>query len=293
MDTVEPGRGIRPVIVNGYIQTDGSTILGSDNKAAISAIICATQEYKTKHGHLPNVELLFTVKEESGGGLEFFPLELIKSKRGIAFDYSRIFGKIIISSPYIYNFKVSFLGRAAHASSPEEGVNSLVPAAKFILKVPQGKLDNNKTTINIGKIISGTGINTIPEKTVVWGEVRSIDKKLFDDYLVEIKNLSVQISKEFNLKIKYSLDGYCPGYNYAETEPFITEISSVYKKMNISTTLDSSTSVSDANILTDAGIMTVNLADGGEHAHSTSERISVKNLSGLQKIVLQMIERFT
>lgn len=39
MDTVEPGRGIRPVIEGDTIRTDGSTILGGDPKAGIAAIL--------------------------------------------------------------------------------------------------------------------------------------------------------------------------------------------------------------------------------------------------------------
>ena len=75
MDTVEPGKDINPIIKNGYIQSDGKTILGADNKASISALICAIEEYKEKNKKLPNIELLFSVKEETGGGLEFFPFE--------------------------------------------------------------------------------------------------------------------------------------------------------------------------------------------------------------------------
>ena len=45
MDTVEPGKDIKPIIKNGYIQSDGKTILGADNKASISALICAIEEY--------------------------------------------------------------------------------------------------------------------------------------------------------------------------------------------------------------------------------------------------------
>ena len=63
MDTVEPGCGIKPVIKNGNIQSNGKTILGADNKASVSAILCAVERYKTIYKKLPPIELLFTVKE--------------------------------------------------------------------------------------------------------------------------------------------------------------------------------------------------------------------------------------
>jgi len=292
MDTVEPGRGIKPIIKDGFIQSGQDTILGADNKAAISAMLCALEEYKEKHGKMPNVELLFTVREETGGGAEFFPFEFTKSKRGITFDYSKSFGRIAISSPFIYNFRAKFIGKASHASRPEEGKNSLIPAVNFILQVPQGKLDAGKTTINIGQVNSGTGINIVPEETLVLGEVRSSDKKLFDDYLTFIKNKAEEISEEAGVELQYQLDGYCAGYCYSEDDSFIQKIKSVYESMSIDTFFDSSTVISDANSLVGSGIQAVNLADGCEYAHTMRERVSVDNLCKLEKIVLNMIEKF-
>lgn len=292
MDTVEPGRGIKPIIRDGFFESESDTILGADNKAAISAMLCALEEYKEKHGKIPNVELLFTVREETGGGAEFFPFEFTKSKQGITFDYSKQFGRIAVASPFIYNFRAVFSGKAAHASRPEEGQNSLIPAAKFILQVPQGKLDDGKTTINIGKVNSGSGINIVPEETVVLGEVRSVDKELFDKYLADIKNKAEEIAKEEGVELCYQLDGYCAGYCYAEDDPFIEKIKSVYKAMDIDIFCDRSTVISDANSLVGAGIQAVNLADGCEYAHTMRERVSIENLCKLEKIILNMIEKF-
>lgn len=229
MDTVEPGRAIKPILKNGYIQSDGKTILGADNKASLSAIMLAVEEYKTKYQVLPSLELLFTVREETGGGVEFFSFSLIKSKLGLLFDYARPHGKIIISSPFIYNFKINFKGKAAHSSRPEEGKNSLLASVKFISKIPIGKMDGGDTTINVGQVNSGTGINVIPEITTVWGEVRSIDEKLFKKYLIQIESKAKEIAQNSGVSLEYVTDGYCPGYNYPPEDKFIQEIVSVYQ----------------------------------------------------------------
>lgn len=286
MDTVEPGNNINPIVKNNYIQSDGKTILGADNKASISAIICAVEEYKGKNNKLPNIELLFSVKEETGGGLEFFPFEWIKSKVGLAFDYARPFGRIVLSSPYIYNFKATFMGKPAHSSRPEEGINSILPAVKFINKIEVGRLDDGETTVNIGLVNSGTGINTIPSETIVQGEIRSLNKKKFDDRLDELNNYIKNIKAEYpDIKIELKLDGYCSGYNHKENDPFILKIISIYKKLGIKTPFDKSTGISDANPLVGAGIKVVNLADSVEYPHTTKERISIKNLEKLKEII--------
>lgn len=286
MDTVEPGGGINPIIKNDHIQSDGTTILGADNKASISAIICAVEEYKEKNNKLPNIELLFSVKEETGGGLEFFPFEWIKSKVGLTFDYAKPFGKIVLSSPYIYNFKATFIGKPAHSSRPEEGINSLSPAIKFMDKIKVGRFDNGETTINIGLVDSGTGINTVPNETIAQGEIRSLNKKRFDEQLEELNNCISNVKVKYsNVKIKLALDGYCSGYNHKKDDPLILKIISVYKKLDIKTSFDNSTGISDANPLVGAGIKVVNLADSVEDPHTTKERISIENLSKLKEIV--------
>ncbi len=289
MDTVEPGCGIEPIIKNGVLQSDGSTILGADNKAALSALLSAIKRYKDKYEKLPNIELLFTVKEETGGGCENFNFEWIKSKKGLIFDYSKPHGRIITSSPFIYNFRVKFKGKAAHASRPEEGNNSLIPAMKFIGNVPIGKFDDGETTINIGKVSSGTGINVIPEITEISGEVRSTSKSKFDKYLKKIEKLARKIGGENDVEIKFTLDGYCSGYNHSEKDIFIKKIKKIYKKLNIPTVCDRSTGVSDANPLVEAGIKVVNLSDGVENAHATTEKISVQNLIKLEKIIFTFL----
>lgn len=286
MDTVEPGNGINPIIKNDYIQSDGKTILGADNKSSISAIICAVEEYKEKNNKLPNIELLFSVKEETGGGLEFFPFEWVKSKVGLTFDYAKPFGKIVLSSPYIYNFKATFIGKSAHSSRPEEGVNSLSPAIKFMDKIKMGRFDKGETTINIGVVNSGIGINTVPNKTIVQGEIRSLNKNKFDVHIKELNKHVVDIKSKYpDVEIELKLDGYCSGYNHKEKDPFILKIISIYKKLSIETSFDKPTGISDANPLVNAGIQVVNLSDGVEDPHTTNEKISVKNLERLTEIV--------
>lgn len=66
MDTVPLAEGVKPVIEDGYIKSDGTTALGGDNRAGVAEILEAIREIK-EHG-LPHgdLQLLFTVGEEGG-----------------------------------------------------------------------------------------------------------------------------------------------------------------------------------------------------------------------------------
>lgn len=290
MDTVEPGRGIRPIVEDGFVKSSGDTVLGADNKAALAAIIVALEEYIGQGGK-KRLEVLFTVREETGGGAEVFPFEWIEAKKGLIFDFAAPIGGVVLASPYIYNFRAVFIGKAAHGSRPEEGVNALLPAAEFILNVPQGRCDNGETTINVGKIKGGTGINIIPAEVRVDGEVRSFNKEAFERHLIEIEEEAKACAEKAGASVSFSTDGYCAGYAFKENDPWIVEIARTLEAMGFSLSLKKATNITDSNPLVDAGIAVVTLTDGVEAPHTRDERISITSLEALKRIVLAFLEK--
>lgn len=278
MDTVEPGKGIKPNLINNkIIKSSGNTILGADNKAAIASLMAAIEETLS----LKSFELLFTVDEENGNGLNKFPFSWIKSKIGFNFDSIKPIGSIILRSPNICLFESEFNGKASHSSTPENGINALTPAIKALNKIKVGKLNNGETTINIGLISGGTGANTIPEKVFIKGEIRSYQKKLFDFHLNKIKI----IFKDSN----FSTSGFAPGYCHKKTSVLVKKIKKVYDLLNIKPLYHSYSAVSDTNILNSKGIEVINLGDGVLNAHTINEQIKVNDLIELKNIIKKIL----
>ena len=87
MDTVEPGRGVKAVLKNGTFTSDGTTILGADDKSAIAILLetlSVLKENNLTHGPL---EVVFTVCEEIGLlGAKHLDFSLITAKYGFAVD---------------------------------------------------------------------------------------------------------------------------------------------------------------------------------------------------------------
>ena len=290
MDTVEPGRNIGPIVSNEVIKSDGSTILGADNKAALAALLVAIEKYEIDKGKRP-LELLFTVKEECGGGVDNFPLSWIKSKIGFIFDYSAPIGEIAISSPEIINFTIKFIGKAGHSSNPNKGINALIPASQFIQNIGIGKKNKGMTTINIGIVKGGDGVNIIPETIELKGELRSISKKYFKSNLAKISNLAKKLAKKYKTKLIFSTDGYCSGYAHAKNDKSIAKLVKLYKQINLQPKLTDTWGVSDANVLNNV-LKTINMSDGTKNVHSCKESISIKNLENLTKMVLNIIVNY-
>lgn len=285
MDTVEPGHGIKPIIKGDKICSDETTILGADNKASIAAIMSAVQLYKGDK----SIELLFTVKEETGGGVENFPLDSIKSKICYIFDATGPVGNIISSSPYIINFDVKFIGKSAHSSNPKNGLNTILPMSEFIKKVGVGYKDGKKTTLNIGLVTAGSGVNTIPGEAIIKGEVRSYDKRLYDECIKYVDNLAKSIAEKYGVKYVFSKNGFCPGYNHAKDDVDINNLKKVLKVFGINPKMMVSHEVTDANPLNYFGIKTINITSGMMNAHTVNEFITINDLELLEKVIYQII----
>ena len=174
MDTVVPCDPVSPVLREGVIYSDGTSILGADDKAGVAAILevlAALAESQVAHRPL---EILFTVSEEKGlRGAKAFDVGRLRASMGIGLDAGGPQGTIVQSAPSQDSLAVEVHGRAAHAGArPEEGINAIRVAAEAIAAMPLGRIDD-ETTANIGTISGGRATNIIPDLVTLRGEARS------------------------------------------------------------------------------------------------------------------------
>lgn len=289
MDTVDPGRGIKPVIKNDNIQSSGDTILGADNKVAIAAIMTAIEEYSGSR----SLEILFTVEEETIGGIAQVDFKKIKSKYGVIFDLAKPIGEIVVAASYIINFHLEFKGISSHSSRPKEGVNALFPAVDFVEEIKKFFSLQNETIVNIGKLQSGSVVNAVPGFSVIDGEIRSFDKKDFDIKIAKIKELAGQVAKQYEVKSKIIFDGYCSGYEVSKNDTFVKKIENCLNLLGHKTSFVKTYGISDSNALINAGIKVINLSDGVNNAHTTEENVKISSIVELKKVILTMIDDLT
>src|SRR5690625_4466400 len=141
MDTVTPGTNIKPTIVDNYIVSDGTTILGADDKAGIAAmfeLIHILHEQAIEHG---DIQFIITVGEESGlAGAKAIDQSLITADYGFVLDNDESVGNLVISAPYQVKFHTTITGKAAHAGvQPEKGISAITTAAKAISQMRLGR----------------------------------------------------------------------------------------------------------------------------------------------------------
>lgn len=292
MDTVQPGIGVKPILKNGVFTSDGTTVLGADNKASIAAMMFAVEKFFSDPTNTKkSLEILFTAKEETGGGIDVFDFKLPTAKTVLICDYAKPIGAIVLGAPFIVNFNVEFIGKSAHASKPEKGINAFLGLADFLQTVQVGKVDDGLTLVNVGKIVGGSGVNTIPGHCVVRGEVRSFKKELFQNQVVLIESVAKKIAINKGVQVNFTTDGFCPGYLYEKSELHIQNAATVVESViGYKIKFEKTFGVSDGNILAPAGFKTILISDGVRNPHTTDESIALADLELLGKVVLGFMD---
>lgn len=285
-DTVQPGIGIEPEIVNGNIQSAGNTILGADDKAGIAVLlemVAWLKETEVPHGR---IELVFTVGEEIGLlGAIALDMSKLSSRYGYALDSAGPMGGIIMESPTMYTIDAIFQGKTAHAGvEPEKGISAIEIAAKAISKMELGRLDN-ETTANIGTIHGGTATNIVAEEVMVTAEVRSICETRSNKVLQNMRDTMDAAAREMGGKVQYEVVKRSQGYSLSKSDTTVRWAVNAFCASGREPDFQSSGGASDANIFNAQGIEMVNLAVGYEKIHTVDEFIPIEEMEKAVAIV--------
>lgn len=288
LDTVEPGRGIHPIMKNGKIVSDGKTILGADNKVGIAAIIEAITLLRENKLESRPLDIIFTVSEENGSyGVLGLNYSRISAKKGYIFDMSKRIGTIITASPFYDRFDVEIIGRSSHASLPEKGVNAVSILKDVLDSIKLGRISKN-TLVNIGTLQGGDVRNTVPGRITLKGEVRSFSEEEQNSTLKNIKRTLEVSLKKYKGRIKFTCVRENLGYNYKHDDKLIINAIGAMNEQNIKPVLTRAYGCSDANVFIEKGIQVLNLGNGAKNAHTTREEIRIADIIKLSKLILSL-----
>lgn len=295
MDTVVPGIGIKPEIrEDGYIYSDGTTILGADDKAGMAAIFEMARRIKEKNINHGTIQFIITAGEESGlvGAKELNPEHII-AKYGFAVDSDGKVGGIVVAAPFQAKVNVKVFGKTAHAGvAPEKGISAITVAAKAVAQLKLGRLDE-ETTANIGRFEGGKATNIVCDEVTIFAEARSIDEAKLNAQTAHMKETFERVAKEHGARAEVDVALSYPGFRVTEDDQVVRIAQAAAQAVGRSPQLGISGGGSDANVIAGFGIPTVNLSVGYEEIHTTNERIPVEELEKLADLLEQIIVETT
>jgi len=280
MDTVEPGRGIKPSVDGDNIVSDGTTILGGDCKAGITAILEGLESIKEDGIDRIPVELVFSREEEVGlVGARNLDMSMLKATRGVVFDGNGPPSKITKASPTYISFKIDITGRAAHGGvEPEKGLSAVKIASELITQLPQGRMDD-ETTLNVGVISGGSVRNAVPEHASFEGEFRSRNIESLEMIKLDINNILEEARSKYpDAVIDETLNVEFDMYNLSDKDPMMALASDVITKMGMTPVIGPSGGGTDANIFNKKGVSCVCVGMGTRDMHTVREYVPILDL---------------
>jgi tripeptide aminopeptidase len=291
MDTVVPANGVKPSIKDGYVVTDGTTILGADDKTGLAVMletIRVLKEQSIPHG---TIQFIITVGEESGlVGAKALDPSLVKAKYGYALDSDGKVGNIIVAAPTQAKVAAVIHGKTAHAGvAPEKGISAITIAAKAVARMPLGRIDE-ETTANIGRFQGGTQTNIVCDHVEILAEARSLIPEKMEAQVAKMKEAFESAAQEMGGKADVDVQVMYPGFKFGEGDLVVELARKAAAKIGRSSELLHSGGGSDANVIAGFGVPTVNLAVGYEEIHTTNERMPIEELEKLAEMVIALIQ---
>lgn len=290
MDTAGTDVGIRPVLdEGGVLRTDGSTILGADDKSGIAGcleLLTLLREHGSPH---PTIELLVTVGEESGlVGSRQLDVSRLRATHGYVLDTAGAVGAITYWAPTSVYLTITVHGRKAHAGvEPEKGINALRVAAEAVATMPLGRIDE-ETVANIGTMTSGEARNVVPAQAVLLGMARSHDQSKLDLQLDAMRRAVADAAARHGATADVEVEEIYRTYRIDPSARPYADAARAIRSVGLDVVARKSGGGTDGNVLNARGIPCVGLSTGMVDEHATSEHIAVDDMVAACRVLVTL-----
>ena len=281
LDTVPVSGAPRVVVADGVVCSDGATVLGADDKAAVAVLLTLARAL-VADPPAGDVELVLTAGEEAGLlGAKALDLAGLTARRVFVLDSDGAPGTLIVASPTQKRVDLEFRGQAAHAGiAPELGRNAIVAAANAVAAMRLGRIDD-ETTANIGVVRGGTARNVVAERCAVSGEVRSHDPAKVTALAEEMVHAAAAAAAAAGVDVEIDVREAFRGYRHPADSPLLAIGVRAAAHAGLEARLVDGGGGSDANVFNAAGLPALTLGVGFENAHSPQECMSLERLAEL------------
>lgn len=294
MDRVPNGDNIHPVISDGKVTSDGTTILAADDVSGIVSILEGLRQLRESGLPHCDVEVVFTVCEERlVTGSKHLDFQSLKAKHAYCMDSPGHTGRIINAAPGKAQLFLDVYGRTAHAgNAPETGINALKAAAQILAGMKEGRLDY-ETTANWALASAGSVTNVVCDHAQLGGEVRSCSPKKLQDYIDYVKEHSKDVISQTaatcNVRAEYCYDGF----RIPPEDELLTTLCEAMARCSIPVTIEGGGGGMDANRFNAAGIKAVGVATGYFNNHTTQEELYLDDLQRAGRLVFELIRAYS
>ena len=308
MDTVDEvsGENVKPVISilsakesptgqdDTIVRSDGTTLLGADDKAGVSAIMAAV-EYLMNHYEDENlkhgpIEVMFSPDEETGHGMDKVPLTMLKSECAYTVDGGSE-GELEAECFNAWSCTVCFTGKACHTGDAKAGgmINAVTLAGNFAAELPREMTP--ETTEGYEGFIAPMEISGTIESARVDMLLRSFDVDEIEKEKEIIKAAAKKVTEKFGgtfelgfrqqyLNMKQKMD---------EHPEVVARLEKAYEAAGVKVVKKPIRGGTDGSRLTELGIPTPNIFTGGHEFHSRNEWLSLNQCAKAADVLINLL----
>ena len=298
LDTVTPGKGVKPVVKKDCITSDGTTVLGGDDKAGVAIILEILRTLKEQSPAHPPVEVVFTLSEEVGMfGSKNLDCKKLKGREGLILDNEEV-DTLLIQGPAVNTIEVWIKGLSAHAGvAPEKGISALEVASYALGQMKLGRIDKD-TVANFGVVKGGSATNVVMPELYLKGEARSLVNEKLAKQTAHMKACFDKAVKRFTKKIngktckpevKFVAQERYPAVRVDKKHPVVKSAVAAAKKAGVALKPIACGGGCDANVLAGKGFTLPNVGVGVRDCHSTKEKLILKEFFAAFHSVLETL----
>jgi tripeptide aminopeptidase len=290
LDTVPHDVPIEAVLDEGVYRSRGETILGADNKAAVTVLVELAARHAQSRPPI-GLEILFTVAEEDGlrGAKQIDPGSL-RSPFGFVLDHASPIGEVITAAPTYKRLVADFQGKEAHSGiRPEDGRSAIAAAAGAIAAMNLGRL-TPETTANVGVISGGTASNVVPGHCRVDAEARSLDDEGASKTVGAMVDACTWSASEQECDVDIELNEMFRGYRLPSSAASVRVAQAALERCGVEALEVATGGGSDANALNAAGFECVLLANGTEANHTPQESVAAERIVQMLAVCEAIVE---
>lgn len=272
------------------ITTDGTTLLGADNKAGIAEIMTA-MEYLIEHPEIEHgkIRVGFTPDEEIGRGPHKFDVTRFGADYAYTMDGGPI-GELQYESFNAASAKLTVHGTSVHpGSAKDKMVNAITVAANFQAEMPQDAVPEK--TEGYEGFIHLNNFNGSVEEAVLQYIIRDFDKEQFEAKKQHLQQVAAKLQQEFGEEA-IELDIADQYYNMREKiEPvmeIVDQAEQAMKSLGIQADIIPVRGGTDGSQLSYMGLPTPNIFTGGENYHGKFEFISAQNMEKAAQVIIEV-----
>jgi tripeptide aminopeptidase len=277
------------------ITTDGTTLLGADDKAGITEIVTA-MEYLIQHPEIKHgkIRICFTPDEEVGKGAHLFNVAKFGADWAYTMDGSQI-GELEYENFNAAGAKVTITGKIVHPGYAKgKMINSMLIANEFIATLPKQEVPEK--TEGYEGFFHLHDIKGNVEETVLEYIIRDHDLELFEERKKLMQKIAIDFNKNHNqeiVKVEIKNQYFNMKEKITPVMHIVDMVEEVMKDLGITPLIKAIRGGTDGSQLSYKGLPCPNIFAGGHNFHGRFEYVPVESMIKATEVIVGIAKKIT